>query len=78
MVFKFSIFHFRMVLKNNTTLEILDAERKNSIPIEDYNLGIKRNWDSVFGPGIIGWFLPLPNTKMTSDGIIWMKKENLY
>jgi len=40
-------------------------------------LGKKRNWESVFGRQIWGWFLPLPNAKMTSDGIIWMKKENL-
>ena len=77
MVIKFTIFHLKLVFSNNTTLEILDAERKKTDAINDYNLGFRRNWEAIFGREKYGWFFPIPNAKMTSDGIIWMKKENL-
>lgn len=77
MVVRFTVFHLGMVLRNNTTLEVLDGERKGEGPIKDFDLGKKRNWEVVFGPSKLAWFLPLPSAKMTSDGIIWMKKENL-
>lgn len=32
-LFKFTLFHYRIILKNNTTLEILDSERKKADPI---------------------------------------------
>lgn len=43
-----------------------------------YNLGRKRNWNAVFGPKVYSWFLPITSAPMMSDGIIWMKKENLF
>jgi hypothetical protein len=37
-----------------------------------YDVGRRRNWESVFGSNI--WLWPLPVFGgMTSDGVIWMK-----
>jgi hypothetical protein len=46
--------------------------------VKKYDLGKKRNWEAVFGPKIYSWFLPITSAPMISDGIIWMKKENLF
>ena len=43
-----------------------------------YDLGIKRNWISVFGPKWYSSVFPITSAPMVSDGIIWMKKEALY
>ncbi len=67
-----------LLLNNNTTLEILDAERSDKDPIRDYDLGKRRNWRSVFGPHCYSWFFPITSAPMNSDGIIWMKKDSLF
>ena len=75
---KFTYFHYKLIRNNNTTLETLDAERKNVKPIWDYDLGIKWNFDSVFGPKWYSYVFPITSAPMTSDGIVWMKKDNLF
>lgn len=42
-----------------------------------YDLGFYWNLKAVFGTNRLGWILPLPQFPMDSDGIIWIKKENL-
>ena len=61
------------MLKNNTTLEILDAERNKKDVTKEYDIGPKRNWESVFGKKWYGCVLPITSTQMTSDGIVWPK-----
>lgn len=74
----FTKFHIELILKNNTTLENLDAKRSNAPMTREYDLGRYNNWVSVFGKKKILWFLPIPSVPMVSDGIIWMKNTKEF
>ena len=45
--------------KNNTTLEVLDSERTKKEITKEYDIGPKRNWESVFGKKWYGCLLPI-------------------
>ena len=74
----FTKFHLELILRNNTTLEHLDAKRAKNPITNEFNLGRYNNWVSVFGKKKIFWFLPISSVPMVSDGIIWMKNDKEF
>ena len=48
-------FHVYLTLKNLTTIEVHSSREHNP-----YDLGHRRNWESVMGSRPLLWFLPLP------------------
>eukprot|EP00371_Babesia_bovis_P001071 XP_001609718.1 hypothetical protein [Babesia bovis T2Bo] len=63
-------FHFRLVLKNSTTIENLDeATKDNGI----YDMGVGANLQQVFGVNPLCWFAPcnLPLNRPVGDGVRW-------
>ncbi|GFE54515.1 DHHC zinc finger domain-containing protein [Babesia ovis] len=63
-------FHFRLVLKNSTTIENLDeATKDNGL----YDMGIGANLQQVFGVNPLCWFAPcnLPLNRPVGDGVRW-------
>ena len=74
----FTKFHVELILKNNTTLEHLDAKRNKAGIVREYDLGRYNNWVSVFGKRKVFWFLPISTVPMVSDGIIWMKNDREF
>ena len=53
-----------MLLRNLTTLELQDQVGHNP-----FNLGCQRNWESVFGPHMWLWFVPISTG--SGDGHQW-------
>lgn len=63
-------FHFRLVLKNSTTIENLDdATRDQGL----YDMGVGANLQQVFGVNPLCWFAPcnLPLNRPVGDGVRW-------
>jgi len=54
-LFVFALSHIRFALSNVTTLESFEA-----LP-NPYNVGKRVNWEQVFGPSPVLWFLPITN-----------------
>ena len=54
-------FHIYLTLKNLTTIEVHSSREHNP-----YDLGLRRNWESVMGSRPLLWFIPLPTH--TSQG----------
>lgn len=72
---KFYIYHLRLVVNNNTTLEDLQSQRAKE-PIETrFDIGLKRNIASVMGSNYLGWILPITSLPMPSDGVVWIMNE---
>mmetsp|Transcript_31946 Transcript_31946/g.55041 ORF Transcript_31946/g.55041 Transcript_31946/m.55041 type:complete len:317 (+) Transcript_31946:22-972(+) len=65
---RFSRFHLGLVLKNATTIEMLDPRTAGC-----YDLGTARNWRQVFGNNPWMWFLPVygKSGKPAGDGVTW-------
>lgn len=63
-------FHFRLVLKNSTTIENLDESTKDQ---GIYDLGVGANLQQVFGVNPLCWFAPcnLPLNRPVGDGVRW-------
>jgi hypothetical protein len=74
-IINFLRFHINLVVKNNTTLEHLDAKRKNQLISQKYNVGLKTNWEQIFGKNICMWFLPLESRNEEYDGINYPRNE---
>jgi hypothetical protein len=62
MLLCFATFHVRMVLLNETTIEG---------PSPVFDVGRRKNWESVFGKEPLYWFLPLWGTGPCGDGVHW-------
>lgn len=75
-VARFYRYHLKLLRANNTTIEQLDAKRKEAPIDSQYDLGMRRNIISVMGVSYLGWFLPLSNLPMPSDGVVWMTRES--
>ena len=75
-IMKCTIFQFKLVFKNSTSIESLDEDSKNYYA--KFNIGCKQNWEQVFGKNPLLWFCPLPleSGKPVGDGITWKLKEN--
>ncbi|AFZ81237.1 zinc finger protein DHHC domain-containing protein [Theileria equi strain WA] len=63
-------FHFRLVLKNSTTIENMDEASRDS---GMYDMGIGANLQQVFGVNPLCWFAPcnLPLNRPVGDGVRW-------
>ncbi|BAM42152.1 uncharacterized protein TOT_040000522 [Theileria orientalis strain Shintoku] len=63
-------FHFRLVLKNSTTIENLDEQNRDS---GMYDMGMGANLQQVFGVNPLCWFAPcnLPLNRPVGDGVRW-------
>ncbi|CDR95033.1 Palmitoyltransferase PFA3 [Babesia bigemina] len=63
-------FHFKLVLKNSTTIENLDDATKDQ---GLYDMGIGANLQQVFGVNPFCWFAPcnLPLNRPVGDGVRW-------
>lgn len=63
-------FHFRLVLKNSTTIENLDEATKDQ---GIYDLGVGANLQQVFGVNPLCWLAPcnLPLNRPVGDGVRW-------
>ena len=61
-VFFFLIFHIKLVLYNQTTIED-DGSR--------FDLGFRRNFESVFGANPFLWFVPVFGDGPVGDGVHW-------
>ncbi|CAG9310452.1 DHHC2_2 [Blepharisma stoltei] len=68
---RFTYFHIKLVLKNSTTVEMLDKEAEN------YSISPLWNWRQVFGKNPWLWFLPvyLETGKPIGDGITWARPK---
>jgi len=75
-IMKCTIFQFKLVLKNSTSIESLDEDSKNYYA--KFNIGCKQNWEQVFGKNPLLWFCPLPleSGKPVGDGLTWKIKED--
>ena len=58
----FATFHLRMVLLNETTIEG---------PSPVFNVGKRKNWESVMGKNPTYWLLPLWGEGPNGDGVHW-------
>ena len=74
-IINFLRFHLNLVIKNNTTLEHLDAQRKKQPISSKYNVGTKVNWEQIFGTNVCMWFLPLESRNEEYDGINYPRNE---
>eukprot|EP01083_Nonionella_stella_P014337 40301_1 len=63
----FGFFHLVLVLKGSTTIEF------GSDGYAPYNLGWKKNWQSIFGSNAWFWFLPVPTMK--GDGYEYIQRD---
>ena len=72
---KITIFQFKLVFKNRTTIEVSDEYYKSFCV--KFNIGCKNNWEQVFGKNPLLWFCPLPleSGKPVGDGLTWKIKE---
>uniref|UniRef100_A0A3B0NFC3 Palmitoyltransferase n=1 Tax=Theileria annulata TaxID=5874 RepID=A0A3B0NFC3_THEAN len=63
-------FHFKLVLRNSTTIENLDDSNKDS---GMYDMGVGANLQQVFGANPLCWFAPcnLPLNRPVGDGVRW-------
>ncbi|EAN31678.1 DHHC palmitoyltransferase family protein [Theileria parva strain Muguga] len=63
-------FHFKLVLRNSTTIENLDDSNKDS---GIYDMGVGANLQQVFGANPLCWFAPcnLPLNRPVGDGVRW-------
>jgi palmitoyltransferase len=71
----FLLFHVKLVFGNETTLEYLEkrSHRRKQFgtsSINPFDLGWRRNWQSVFGPNVIYWFWPT-NAGVPGDGYVY-------
>jgi len=85
----FAVTHLRLILINQTTIESFEKRRRRrklnasgSFEVETvrdtrtfnaYNLGVRRNWRSVFGSNPLLWFLPVFTAE--GDGIVFETVE---
>lgn len=67
MLICFGGFHVRMVLTNETTIEG---------PSPDFDVGARRNWESVFGKDPRYWFLPVWGKGPDGDGVHWPIRQS--
>ena len=81
-VFGFSIiitmffkFHIGLVLSNSTTIESLDKDHKDENA--KFCLSKMQNWQQVFGPTPILWFIPidLEKGRPVGDGLSWETRK---
>lgn len=77
-IVRFYRYHIKLLISNNTTIDQLDAKRKNAPIDTQFDLGLRKNVVSVMGTNALGWFLPLHRMQMTSDGVVWMIKESQH
>ena len=74
-------YHFDLIQKNKTTLEVMDEFRGN-IPNYHYNLGNDFNWKFVFGKNKYLWYFPVND--LMGDGTVFVRKskyankDNIY
>ena len=64
---KFYIFHIKLILKNNTTLEVLDSERSKKAVIKDYDLGINIERYAMKANSYLLFYSVLVETKKWTD-----------
>ena len=71
---EFLKFHLTLVFSNCTTIESLDEEFKKN---NKYDVGMRDNWEQVFGKNILYWFIPIINEKSypIGDGLSWKTNE---
>lgn len=68
----FGAFHVKMVLTNETTIE---PGRGLCTGASQYNVGWRRNWESVMGENPWLWFLPVYGKGPSGDGVHWPVDE---
>jgi len=63
-------FHMKLVSDNFTTIENL--EREEGVKSK-YDIGLRRNWEQVFGTNVWMWWLPMhtPSSRPVGDGSRW-------
>lgn len=69
-------FHLKLALSNSTTIETMDKKVVNKV---NYNKGINKNWEQIFGKNPWLWFLPLTGDsgKPIGDGVVWTVPVNI-
>lgn len=76
----FSFFHLVLVLKGSTTIEF------GSNGYQPYDLGMKKNFQAIFGDNCLFWFIPVPTmngdgyefTKIDEDNHALLSDDNIY
>eukprot|EP00924_Labyrinthula_sp_SR-Ha-C_P001092 snap_masked-scaffold_7-processed-gene-13.32-mRNA-1 protein AED:0.67 eAED:0.67 QI:0/0/0/1/1/1/2/0/101 len=74
-----------ITMTGQTTIEFYSYKRKaknifgNKNVFNDYDLGVKKNWELIFGKGkySFSWLLPNLN-KPLGDGIHWMDVKQAF
>mmetsp|Transcript_8015 Transcript_8015/g.19284 ORF Transcript_8015/g.19284 Transcript_8015/m.19284 type:complete len:707 (+) Transcript_8015:488-2608(+) len=66
----FMKFHVRLISENYTTIENLERDEGQK---SKYDVGVRRNWEQVFGSNVLTWWIPLPmpNSRPHGDGVRW-------
>ncbi len=62
----FCIFHFKLVLYNQTTIESDSRE---------FDIGWRANFESVMGRNPYLWFLPVYGNGPVGDGVHWQRRQ---
>ena len=66
-LFFFFLFHLKMVLDNQTTIET----EYEVPPFPEFDLGMRKNFEQVFGPDPWLWLLPVWGRGPVGNGIDW-------
>ncbi|CAD7964589.1 unnamed protein product [Amoebophrya sp. A25] len=66
----FMRFHMRLISENFTTIENLEREEGQK---SKYDLGVRRNWEQVFGTNVWAWWIPYhtASSRPVGDGVRW-------
>lgn len=82
-VLVFSMFTAYQILQNKTTIESYEYQRylknRNSVNLGNiFNLGKKKNWQSVMGVNWYEWLLPVQNKNQAGYGLNFEVNKELY
>jgi len=66
----FMKFHMKLISENFTTIENLEREENQK---SRYDLGVRRNWEQVFGTNVSAWWIPFhtASSRPVGDGVRW-------
>eukprot|EP00276_Gloeochaete_wittrockiana_P009135 CAMPEP_0184647470 /NCGR_PEP_ID=MMETSP0308-20130426/4413_1 /TAXON_ID=38269 /ORGANISM="Gloeochaete witrockiana, Strain SAG 46.84" /LENGTH=182 /DNA_ID=CAMNT_0027078465 /DNA_START=770 /DNA_END=1318 /DNA_ORIENTATION=+ len=75
----FTFFHTSLILKNKTTIESFNDKRfrtRFGEFVHPYDIGRRKNWDSVMGERWWVWFLPV-RAYISNNGLTYPKHPDL-
>jgi len=69
-LYNFMKFHIKLISENFTTIENIEREENAK---SRYDIGVRRNWEQVFGPNLYTWWIPAHTqaSRPIGDGVRW-------